>query len=205
MKKSVFFMLAAAVAILLSSCSGREKLAQNLAGSWASAPAQLNVGAESSATLMKTYQFTKDEDHPGGNVYINGLISITSSLTSGQGILPPTTFSASGTAAASGTWTANDDDEITIYIDPTTISVVVDPATILLPNFEGSEDIMTYKNIVAQNVNERMKVLFTQNVVSIVDIDDIEFSKDKQTFKCEVNDRKYVLRRQSVEQNFNNL
>ena len=199
MKRTIISLMAATLIFALSSCNGKEQLAEDVMGTWASAPTQLETGSESSTTIMRTFHVTKAEDKAGGDVFFEGLVTITSALTSDQGFLQATTFSASGMVNARGTWEATDDDEITVRYDPASVTASFGSDAVLLPNvpFEADSTAVNYRQMIAHNVEVKIKNIFADKAAVLLEIDDIEMSADKQTFVCEVNDKKYEIRRQS--------
>lgn len=73
------------------------------------------------------------------------------------------------------------------------------PDAVLLPNvpFEADSTAVNYRQMIAHNVEVKIKNIFADKAAVLLEIDDIEMSADKQTFVCEVNDKKYEIRRQS--------
>lgn len=183
------------------SCNGKETLAENLEGTWTCPPTQIESGKDANVVCVRTFVVTRTPDKLGGEVQFSGLVNVTSSLTSEQGFLQATTFSASGTIKAKGTWLVKDDDEITVTYDPASVVADFPAETILLPNapFSASDSIAaTYKNAIAQSVSDRMKIIFMTKASELLEVEDIEMDKDNQSFVCEVHDKKYVIRKQAA-------
>ena len=200
MKKSLLLSLFCILLSILTSCNGKEDLANDLVGTWASAPSQLTTDDESAIAVTRIFHLQKDEDKCGGAVNFEAIVNVTSALTADRGSLQATTFSASGTVRASGTWEATDDDEIKVYYLPESVTTVFEPQTVLLPNIASESDdsvAVQYKAIVAQNVAQKIKNIFMNRAAKVLEMDDIEMANDKQSFTFETHDNRYVIRRQS--------
>ena len=177
------------------SCNGKERLAENLEGTWTCPPTQIESGKDANVVCVRTFVVTRTPDKLEGEVQFSGLVNVTSSLTSEQGFLQAITFSASGT------WLVKDDDEITVSYDPASVVADFPAETILLPNapFSASDSIAaTYKNAIAQSVSDRMKIIFMTKASELLEVEDIVMDKDNQSFVCEVHDKKYVIRKQAA-------
>lgn len=200
MKKSLILSLICISLSILTSCNGKEDLANNLVGTWASAPSQLSSDDEAVIAVTRIYHMQKDEDKCGGAINFEGIVNVTSALTADRGFLQATTFSASGTIRATGTWEATDDDEIKVYYLPESVTTVFEPQTVLLPNFAADSNDSTavqYKTIIAQNVATKIRAIFMEKASIVLEMDDIKMNSDKQSFTFELNDKKYAIRRQS--------
>ena len=161
---------------------------------------RIETGKDATIICVRTFYVTKTEDKPEGEVIFDGLVNVTSALTSSQGFLQATTFAASGTVKAKGKWEVTDDDEARVIYDPQSVVAEFSPETVLLPNapFSDSDSIaQTYKATIARVVTERIQNIFATKGAAVFELDDIEMAKDKQSFICEVNDKKYNIRKQT--------
>ena len=122
--RKIIYGLVAMAAIGFQSCDDTARLIKDVTGTWSGAPEKLVDNSASSATIIDTYTFTAIPDTKGGNVTITSLISVTGQIDGAQAIVQPFSLSASGTASIQGTWTAIDDDEIALSLEPDRKSVV---------------------------------------------------------------------------------
>lgn len=121
--KKTFLLLSIGLALLgLSSCDTRP----NVIGDW-----QGSIKSEIPGTAMSnltvTYSFARD-----GSVTTSYLINITEAAVPADSIVTPYEVSISGTALVNGKWqyVQNEDDEIAISYDMSTLNVQIDPEAI---------------------------------------------------------------------------
>lgn len=112
---------------IISSCSRN----QNLAGAWEAAPERIAVADASDATSTVTLDFAPVQNRrTPGQVNISAVIELhqAAGTTSGS-IEQPWEVSVAATATATGTYIYEDgdDDDILITIDPSSLTVRVDP------------------------------------------------------------------------------
>lgn len=112
---------------VISSCSRT----QSLAGAWEAAPERIVVADASDATSTVTLDFTPVENRrTPGQVSLTAVIELHQGVgTSSGSIEQPWEVSVAATASATGTYIYEDgdDDDILITIDPSSLTVTVDP------------------------------------------------------------------------------
>lgn len=190
----------AAVALLagVSSCNEKSRLADEMTGTWSSAPERLMDNAASSATIVENYTFIRNGNETGGDVTLSALISVTGSISGTDAIIQPFSLSAGAIANISGTWSAIDDDEIRLDWNDSTLTVSVDPSavTISVNNLTG-KDIPTVDSLrpqLAESIRAQIKQAVEVRFLGTRRFDDIKIKNGEM--KYEVNDADRILRLQ---------
>lgn len=123
---------------VISSCSRT----QNIAGAWEAAPERIAVADASDATSTVTLDFAPVQNsRTPGQVNISAVIELHQAVSTTSGsVEQPWEVSVAATASANGTYIfpEGDDDDILITIDPSTLSVTVDPDGVVL-----SDNVLT--------------------------------------------------------------
>ncbi|MDE6089250.1 MAG: hypothetical protein K2G41_00980 [Duncaniella sp.] len=189
-------------ALSLVSCDGSSRLAKDIQGSWSGTPENFMDNSVASTTILETYDFAAPENGgKTGSITIAGMLTISTQVLADTGIEQPLTLTASARSTISGTWTAIDDDEITVALDPATLNVMVDPDQIVAEgNMIGTQtpEIETMRPSVAQAVTSNMKRALEVRYSSIRHLDDV---KVKGTLlKFEIGNMDCVFTRQGTPQ-----
>ena len=184
MKTKFISAMAASLALLsFSSCESSSKLANDLQGSWSGATEKLIDNEVAPSSYMPVLTFVKT-DATKGDVTITAAISMSDANGN-------TTLSASGQSTISGTWTATDDDEIYLNLDPSTLNVNVDPDGVVMSSTgvyntpEVTTDSLKASMIPA--IKTRMTSAIQHHMLNITKIDDIKIKNGIMT--CEINDK----------------
>ena len=185
MKTKFISAMAASLALLsFSSCESSSKLANDLQGSWSGAPEKLIDNEVAPSSYMPVLTFVKT-DATKGDVTITAAISMSDANGN-------TTLSASGQSTISGTWTATDDDEIYLNLDPSTLNVSVDPDGVVMSStgvLYGTPEVTTdsLKASMIPAIKTRMTSAIQHHMLNITKIDDIKIKNGIMT--CEINDK----------------
>ena len=201
MKKILQLIPAIALVLMASSCDSKSKLAKDINGTWASSPERLSDNVGNSSSIIRILEFDKLPDKNGGTLIMSGLISVNSALPQGDAIDNPISFTASGVATISGEWTVEDDDEITIFLDGSTMKIDVDPDGIVLDynvlTGTSAPDTTTVKPVLAQMVKKAISGGVETKFFNARKIDDIKIKDNMMS--CEIDDYDITLRRQNVD------
>ncbi|MDE6352090.1 MAG: hypothetical protein K2K88_02965, partial [Muribaculaceae bacterium] len=137
----------------------------------------------------------------GGTLTMSGLISVNSTVPQGDGIESPISYTASGVATIQGEWTVDDDDEIKIFLDGTTMKIDVDPDGVVLDynvlTGTSTPDTTAIKPVLAGMVKKAISTGVETKFFNAKKIDDIKI-KDN-IMSCEIDDYDITLRRQNVD------
>lgn len=190
MKTYFLSVMAASLAgIMMTSCESASKLSNDIQGSWSGAPERLIAGNSTPSSYIPVLTFTKT-GNTEGNVNINASISLSESSDNGASI------SAAGQSTISGTWTATDDDEIYVNLDPTTLNVIVDPDAVTMSsnNITGVNDVATdtLKTAMIPAIKEHMTSAIRYHLLNMGKIDDIKIKNGIMT--CEIGEKDYSFR-----------
>ena len=173
--------LLALTALVSAGCDETKKLAGEVTGTWTSNPIPFIATDGSTATSIENIVFERDSTSNGGMVIITSLISSTGSFTGSSTIMSPFSVSAAAKSYISGHWTAVDDDELLLALDPATMTVEVDPIDRIRPQIAGA-----MKATITQDL--------LQHYVSYQELDDVKVKGS--TLQFEVKDEKHLLTRQ---------
>lgn len=203
-------LLAAIAAPALSSCQSDEKrLASAITGEWASTPDTMTDSQAVTATLTDNWYFypdtatQTDSKYPAGPMTVSTLISMNTQIVSEGSMIEPLSLSASAIATVKGTWNAVDDDELSVMLDPATITVSVDPDQIASNGSPLTSDdvhIDSIRPAIQRNLEASLRGMLEQRYASIRLLDDVKVKGN--TLRYEIGDRKYVLTR--TEENLGN-
>lgn len=131
MKKSKIFMMAAATIVAATAMVSCDKKPE-IAGSWTCAPQRINnVEGAFTASSIDVFNFANPVDNSqGGAVTISSMISAQQTVSGTPDLIEPYQETVAATATISGTWAfrEDDDDDVDIVLDYSTLKVNVDPA-----------------------------------------------------------------------------
>ncbi len=201
MKGTVFSLALLSVAAL-TSCDTKNKLADELVGSWSGAPERIVDNSAASAMMISTYDFSKPSaSTPGGDVIVSGLVSVTSQATGSEGLQTPYALTANGTATIKGSWEVISDDEISFNWDVNSLIVQVDPeaVNVSVSNSTGepSAQVDSMKPQLAKALELQLRQVVGGNLMSIQKFDDIKI-KNSSVLEYEINDKDYLMKRQGM-------
>ncbi|MDE6644030.1 MAG: hypothetical protein K2K27_08025 [Muribaculaceae bacterium] len=201
MKKILRLLPAIALVLMASSCNSDSKLAKDINGTWASSPERLTDNIGNSSSIIRILEFNKLPEKNGGTLTMSGLISVNSTVPQGDGIESPISYTASGVATIQGEWTVDDDDEIKIFLDGTTMKIDVDPDGVVLDynvlTGTSTPDTTAIKPVLAGMVKKAISTGVETKFFNAKKIDDIKI-KDN-IMSCEIDDYDITLRRQNVD------
>lgn len=185
-------------ALTLISCDSKEKLATDLSGSWAGTPERLGEDVNGTSTVVEVFNFTKDQGSPSGTVIISAMISLTGTIQPSDGFVQPYALSEAAVATAEGTWSAVDDDDVMIKIDPQTVTVNVDPKSVTYNTnllTEEQEPLLdSIKPRVYRGIQNRITKEILTRFTELNHLDDVKIKGN--LLKYEIGNKHYVMSRQ---------
>lgn len=187
--------------VSLAACNGKAGLAEKVSGSWASSPERFVDNQASSASIIQIIEFVREPGKTGGTLTMSGLFSLMSAVPESAAVVQPISITASGVATIEGEWTAQDDDEIAIFLDGSTLKISVDPDAVVLDmnllSGTSQPDTTSLRPAIARSVEKQIKSAVETQFFNARKIDDIKI-KDN-IMSCEINKRDLTLRRQNVD------
>ena len=181
-----------------TGCDETKKLAGEVTGTWTSNPTPFIATDGSTATSIENIVFERDSTSNGGMVIITSLISSTGSFTGSSTIMSPFSVSAAAKSYISGHWTAVDDDELLLALDPATMTVEVDPDAVVITsdlNFSPeTSPIDSIRPQIAGAMKATITQILLQHYVNYQELDDVKVKGS--TLQFEVKDEKHLLTRQ---------
>lgn len=201
--------MAAVAAMGLVSCDEAGKLAGQVEGTWKGATTEMlgdrhnaqNMPQQPVMSMMCTpvFTFSRTDGTKGGTLDIKADYVLTQGLLASSSTQVPFSATVTGTATAQGTWTAKDDDEIMVVMDPSMIKVEVDTASLAL-NYTGltdspASDLAAIKARVAGNVESQARTVITNRVMKLRELDDIKVQDRSMTL--EIGHAKMVFTKES--------
>lgn len=193
-------------ALGLVSCDENARLAKDLQGSWSGTPENFSDNSVVTATILETFNFSEVPDavakgSKGGEIVIAGMISASTQILATGDMTEPLTLTASAMSTVSGQWTVVDDDEVALVLDPATLSVEVDPRTVVVEGnvLSGAAPQMdSIRPSVASSVAASMKRALTARYASFRHLDDVKVKGP--LLKFEIGKIDYVFTRQGAAQ-----
>lgn len=196
--KKITLMAFAAIALALTGCNEAKKLAGEVAGTWSSTPQMLVNDPGSQATFIESITFVNDSTGVGGAVIISSMVSSTGSLQGNGALIQPFEMAASARAEVTGTWVADDDDEIILRLDVSKMTVAVDPSGLVLSTnaLTGQEqpDATSLKPEMAKMVEGAVRRQLVARYSEMTRLDDVKVRTDQtgvKMLKFEVGKKDY--------------
>lgn len=180
-------MAFAAATIALTGCNEAKKLAGEVVGTWSSTPQMLVNDPGSQATFIESITFVSDSTDMGGAVIISSMVSSTGSLQGNGALIQPFEIAASAKAEITGTWVADDDDEIILRLDVNKMTVDVDPSGLVLSTnaLTGQEqpNTATLKPEMAKFVEGAVRRQLVARYTAMTRLDDVKVRTDQTGVK----------------------
>lgn len=182
-------MAVAAVLPLMTSCNSKAKLAEALQGEWSGNPETILDTGAASASMVRMLEFTRGAADTEGSITMTAMITVENTMQSNDSIVTPLQITASGTATITGVYQVKDDDELTISLDATSMTVDVDSDAVQL-----NYNIVTEQSApLVEKLKPGAAILATQQInraaqnafSNITEIDDIKI--DGSIMRCEIN------------------
>lgn len=185
------------------SChSGAQKLGSEISGVWADTPEAFSDNAAVTAMVTDTYCFMPDTTgnarQPSGPVSIQGMVPVNTQIVSEDFEISPLSLTAAAVATIRGTWTALDDDELSLNLDPSTLKVMVDPDEVSSTPSAISVTppaIDSIRPVVADNISRSLTTALAARYAGIRLFDDVKIKG--KLMKYEIGHKDHVLTRQS--------
>lgn len=194
MKKIAFALLAGVFMMTQTSCDSASKLAEDIDGSWSSAPEMLANTPDGLITGVDNFVFSKTAS-TSGTIMIATMISVNRELPVNHDSTEPVSLTASAKATVQGTWMAADDDEIKLIIDPTSIQVEIDPEGIVaVPNLITEVVAPTTDSIppaLASALKKEILKVMTAKYIGLSQMDDVEIKDGRM--KYEIENTHYIM------------
>ncbi|MDE6332148.1 MAG: hypothetical protein K2L80_06060 [Muribaculaceae bacterium] len=202
MKKSKFLILTA-VALVSASAFVSCDSTPDLSGSWTCAPQHLNnVNGAFTASSIDVFSFTNSADSKkSGSVVISSMVSAQQTVSGTPDLIEPYQETVAATASITGTWTfhPDEDDDVDIILDYSTLKVNIDPAGVAFSQnyITGREqpqiDSLTASAVSRwqQSIYEALKPYYSK----YVRLDDISIKNN--ILRTEVNDTDLTFTRKS--------
>lgn len=198
------FILALAIGSTLTfvSCDENARLAKNLSGSWTGTPENFTNNTDVTTTIIETYDMVNDPAaiqpaKNGGVVTIAGMLSASTQILGEPGMIEPLTLTVSGNSKISGKWTVIDDDEVALVLDPSTLTVNVDSAAVVVNGIvteANAPKLDSIKPSVAQSIATSLRSSLAMRYSSIRQLDDVKVKEP--LLKFEIGKTDYVFTRQ---------
>ena len=146
-----------------------------------------------------TITFTRTQGTKGGDITIVANYTMTMPVALTDTVLSaPVNATVSGTANASGTWMAKDDDEIAVTLDATRTDVTVDPSSLTLSYATLTDSpaagLEAIKARVQGNVASAVSQAIRQSTARLHEFDDVKVAGSNM--KLEIGKTKLMFTRQ---------
>lgn len=205
MKIKMLMAAGLTAALALSSCSSEEaKLAGAIAGTWNGTTTQMSHRKDKpdkkdrrdgdrnrmdagEMTCTPTLTFVRTDGTNGGTIDISANYTLTRGVES-VASATPVSATVNGSIKASGTWTAHDDDEVIINLDPTKTVVDVDTTSVSL-NYAQLTDapkdsLASMRSRVISNIPDVVKPMLEARVMKMRKLDDIKITGNVMTLEA---------------------
>ena len=199
----------------LTSCDNTARLSGNVEGTWHAPETNMilkkdhgghyDSGAagrhvnDRTLACAPTITFTRTQGTKGGDITIVANYTMTMPVALTDTVLSaPVNATVSGTANASGTWMAKDDDEIAVTLDATRTDVTVDPSSLTLSYATLTDSpaagLEAIKARVQANVASAVSQAIRQSTARLHEFDDVKVAGSNM--KLEIGKTKLMFTRQ---------
>lgn len=186
LKTSVIMTSLALAGTLLftTACDSPSRLASKVEGTWSGTSVRFNKQVVGDGTYTPVYEFSRTDKRPAGNVTLSAQVSVTMPINSqvnAEGTAP-VSATAAALATVSGYWTADDDDEIKIAFDTSTLTITMDPdvqfaIADVYTDFD-TDSVATVSAPVMKAFREQVRRGMDDVVSKTREFDDIHFPSD---------------------------
>ncbi|MBD5185033.1 MAG: hypothetical protein HDS92_00300 [Bacteroidales bacterium] len=203
MKKILPLLSLLAIGAAFQSCDNASTLSKELDGSWSGAPEPLFDSGASSATIIETWTFApSDSSDTSGSLILTALTSVTGSISGAEGISVPVSVTASGYATVTGTWEALSVDRVNVALDPSSMTVKVDPDAVIINadvigDAAAAPNVATLRPQLAESIKTQMEKAVSQRYADINQLTSVSVTDNSSTLKFKVNKTSYSLTRQN--------
>ena len=196
-------IIASMAMALITGLTACEKQA-DIAGTWAGSPSQFapedqGTPAGTTANSMITTRMTfipVEGDNSQGTVEVASDLSLTEAVPFDSTIVAPYEMSVAGTAVISGVYHFDDNDEVVMSLDPSTLNVNIDPQTVAYSEnlITGAQapQIERLKPAIAAAMKAKITPMLQAYYARYQRIEDIKVKNGLMS--CEIGDRDYTLR-----------
>lgn len=171
-----------------------------LPGLWEGTPTTIGTVSQMNSTASMSMEFnTAPGDTRSGDVTFRMMIN-TENATVPQfdGMVESYALNVASTAMAKGTYTLVDDDEIVIHLDPSSITVAVDPEAVKYQANVFTEEqkpvVDSLMPFAAAHIQQVLRPQVSAELLKFTHIDDVKI-KDDRIMSCEINDHDYTFRK----------
>ena len=170
--------------LFTTACDSPSRLASKVEGAWSGTSQRFDKKVVGDGTYTPVYEFTRTDKRPSGNVTLSAQVSVTMPINSqvnAEGTAP-VSATAAALATVSGYWTADDDDEIKIAFDASTLTITMDPdvqfaIADVYTNFD-TDSVATVSAPVMKAFREQVRRGMDQVISKTREFDDIHFPAD---------------------------
>lgn len=190
----------ASAAFFISSCQSQsEKLAEEIAGTWSSAPEQITTSGATRTTMVRVMDFTRTaSDATDGAVTMTALITVDNVMPASGKLDTPLTITASGAATITGAFQVKDHDDILISLDYSSLQVSVDPAAVQI-NYniltqDASPEVESLRPGALHLATQQIRQAATSVFSNLTEVEDVKIHTD--LLSCEIAHKDLSFRRQ---------
>lgn len=192
-------VLSVAAAVAFSTaCESPTRLASRIDGTWSTSPEKFNKEVVGQGTYIPVLEFSRPDKRPEGAVILTAQLSITMPVNAPLDSMgaAPVSATAAGMATISGIWTANDDDEVKIALDPATLDITMDPdvqfAIADVFTDYDTDSVSAVSPQVMRAFAEQARQGMTDVIAHFNELDDIKFQSDAM-FTAKLNSRRLTF------------
>lgn len=169
---------------MTTACDSSSRLASKIEGVWSGTSERFDKQIVGDGTYTPVYEFVRTDKKPDGSVTLSAQVSVTMPINSqvnAEGTAP-VSATAAALATVSGTWFADDDDEIKIAFDPSTLTVTMDPdvqfaIADVYTSFD-TDSVATVPAPVMKSFSEQVRRGMNDVISKVNEFDDIHFNSD---------------------------
>lgn len=208
MKSKIILSLAAIMSVGLASCDETARLATSLEGNWTGTPtaannkskildrmSSINQDGPEIQTITPTLSIIKDPGVSGGSMKYSAIYTVSQNVTTVATDVP-FSVTANVTANANASWTAYDDDEINVSIDPASVKINVDPASVRLEytvlTDKPASSLDSIKTHMMSNIEKMFTAAVSTKLLSINEFEDIKVKGPSMTLEIGYDDFNFI-------------
>lgn len=187
LKFSSIILIVTVASIL--GCTTSSDLAEKVSGQWSGTTVEFKKKTMIDGSFTPTFRFDRAEGQSNGAVTISAMVSVTMPVNAPIDSVGTTAVSATATGLAtiSGTWKADEGDEIKLHFDMSTLTIDLNPmVNFELANIWAANDIPTERTVapaVYKSFEKQMTDGLTASLQSLDELDDIAIKDGLMTTK----------------------
>lgn len=203
MKNVIKLSVLAFIAIVVSlvGCESPGRLASKVEGDWSGTPIRFNRKMPVSGEMTPLFHFERSGSRSGGTMTVSADVAVMMPVNApiDSAGVAAVSATASGIATVTGVWEADDDNDIDLVFDLSTLTITLNPLVEFeLADMWSANDVPVAHRVsdaVQKTFAKQMKRAVTQTLRDMDKLKDIKFVNSDSLMVCKFAGSKQMLHR----------